>query len=1027
MSDQAATAPTVSSVVEGVARKAVGAPAVQPFRLAAGGAVDRSRPVSFRFDGRPLTGYAGDTLASALLANGVRLVGRSFKYHRPRGILSAGSEEPNALVELREGARREPNTRATMVELYDGLTAASQNRFPSLAVDLMAVNGLLSPVFSAGFYYKTFMWPASGWMVYEWFIRRAAGLGTASTEPDPDRYEKLHAFCDVLVVGGGPAGLAAARAAAETGARVILCDEHAAFGGSLRLDRERLDDQPAMDWVRDQEAALGAMPEVTLLPRTTAFGYYDGNTLGLVERVADHLPLPGAFQPRQRLWTVRAGRVVLATGALERPLVFGDNDRPGVMLASAVRGYVNRWAVLPGRRAVVATNNDSAYATAFDLADAGATVEAIVDARPTPPDGLVGQAKHRGIEVLTGHAVVRALGGQKVKAIDVGPLDGDGSAVAVRRRFRADLVAMSGGWSPTVHLQSQSGAKPTFDPASQAFLPGLPRQAQASVGSCAGAWTLAECLEAGAREGSLAAAATGFAGTSAAVKLPRAEPAEARAPIQALWDAKAADGKPGKRFVDFQNDVTASDVALAQREGYASVEHMKRYTTLGMATDQGKSSNVNGLAILARERGEPIERVGTTTFRPPFTPVAMGVFGGRETGRHFRPIRRTPMHDWHARNGAVFVETGPWLRPRYYPKPGETIKQAYSREAAHVRAKVGMADVSTLGKIAVQGPDAAEFLNRVYVNGWSKLAVGRARYGVMLRDDGLAFDDGTTARLSEHEFYMTTTTANAAPVLATLEKYLQLDWPDLKVHVTSVTEQWAQMAVAGPHSRDVLRAGVTGIDLSNDGLPFMGVAQGTIAGMPVRVFRISFSGELAYEVATPANHGTAVWEALMSVGRSFDIMPYGLESMGTLRIEKGHVAGPELDGRRTLDDLGLGRMASSRKWFIGQQMMQRPAMTDPDRPKLVGLVSVDRSVPLRGGAQLVEGASPSDPGPMLGHVTSTTWSPALGEHIALGFVQGGVARDGQTLYAAFPLRDLHTPVRVVRPHFYDPNGERLDG
>ncbi|HLI14003.1 MAG TPA: sarcosine oxidase subunit alpha family protein [Alphaproteobacteria bacterium] len=992
----------------------------QRFRIPKGGAIDRGRRIGFTFDGRRYEGHPGDTLASALLANGVRLVGRSFKYHRPRGIYTAGSEEPNALVRLRREARAEPNTRATMIELFDGLAAESQNRWPSLGWDLWALNDRLSPLIPAGFYYKTFMGPRGAWKVYEKYIRKAAGLGIAPRAADPDSYEKRHAHCDVLVVGSGPAGLAAALAAGRAGARVILVDEAPAPGGQLKRERLAIDGRPALDWVAKAVAELTELPEVTLLQRTTAFGYYDHNLVALVERVADHLPEPLPYLPRQRLWLVRAREVVLATGAIERPLVFANNDRPGVMLANAARAYVNQFAVRPGSRAIIATNQDDAYRTALDLADGGIAVAAVIDARRDGGGQLAARVRARGIEILAGHGVTAAHGGRAVGEVAARALDDGGKPVGAVRRIGCDLVCVSGGWSPSVHLHSQSGGKLAYEPAIAAFVPSTPKQAARSAGAARGHFALADCLAEGFEAGAKAAQAAGF-GSGTVPPAPRVED-EAEAPIRPLWAEPAAKGK---HFIDIQDDVTAKDVALAAREGYVSVEHLKRYTTLGMGTDQGKTSNVNGLAVMAALRGEPIPAVGTTTFRPPYTPVAFGAFAGRETGKHFQPIRRSPMHDWHAEAGAVFVEAGLWLRPRYYPRAGEEMAAAVRREAKHVREAVGLVDVTTLGKIDVQGPDAAEFLNRVYVNGWKTLPIGKARYGLMLREDGMAFDDGTTARLGAQRYFMTTTTANAAKVLAHLEYGLDVLWPELDVQVTSVTEQWAAMALAGPRSRKVLAKLVDG-DVSGDAaLPFMGLRDCRIAGIPGRVFRISFSGELAYEINVPADWGRTAWEAVMAAGAAEDIIAYGTEAMGVLRIEKGHVAGPELNGQTTPYDLGLGALVSTKKDFIGRRLLERPALRDPARPRLVGLAPIDGRMRIRAGAQIVEAESGT--GAPIGHVTSAAFSPTLGHPIALALVSGGPARKGQTLYASYPLRGEVVPVGVTDSIFVDPKGERLHG
>jgi len=998
-------------------------------RLAEGGQIDRLKPLGFSFDGRDYVGYAGDTLASALLANGVRLMGRSFKYHRPRGVLSAGPEEPNALVELRTGARREPNTRATMVELFHGLEATSQNRWPCLRFDAMELNDLFGRFLVAGFYYKTFM-GFPGWHFWEKRIRAAAGMGRATVDPDPDGYESMNAHCDVLVVGGGPAGLAAALVAGRTGARVMLVDETDGLGGRLRSDRERIDGAPALDWVQAVAAELAAMPEVRVLTRTTAFGIYDDDMVGAVERVADHMPVPPPHLARQRLWRIRPRRVIVAAGAIERPLVFGGNDRPGVMLAGAVRSYLNRFAVAPGRRAVVVANNDDAYRTALDLHAAGIDVTQILDSRTGAHGAWRERASAAGLETLDGAAVLNAYGRMGLVGCDVGRLDGAGGT----RFVPCDLIAASGGWTPSIHLHSHAGGKAEWSDAVAAFLPGAVRPSIVSVGAARGRFALSDCLSDGLAAGATAAAACGF-GTGTAPDTPATEE-PAVAPSQALWSVPGPAGRKVKRFVDLQDDVTVEDIELAHREGFVSVEHLKRYTTLGMGTDQGKTSNIAGHALLAAARGEPIPVVGTTTFRPPYTPVAMGTLAGRSAGRHLTPIRRTALHDWHAAAGAVFVEAGPWLRPQFYLQPGESnsreaMDRAITEEVVTTRQRVGLSDVSTLGKIDIQGPDSAEFLNRVYSNGFAALPVGKARYGLMLREDGIVDDDGTTSRLGEHHYLMTTTTVHAAKVLADLEWYLQVVWPELDVRVSSVTEQWAGMALAGPRARDVLAAAVDprSADVGNDALPYLGVTTAAvIAGVPVRIFRISFSGELGYEVNAPADWGVAVWEALLAAGEPHGIRPYGLEAMGIMRIEKGHVAGPELDGRTTADDLGLGRMASTKKWYVGRGMLDKPGFIDPDRPKLVGLVPVDGRTRIPAGAILVDDPDAPVPMPKLGHVASSAYlSPTVGHPIALGFLARGRERLGEEVWAVFPMRGQRLRVRVTATCFVDPEGEKLHG
>ena len=1001
----------------------------QGHRLAQGGRIDRSKPLRFRFNGQDLTGFQGDTLASALIASGVSLVGRSFKYHRPRGIMSAGSEEPNALVQLGAGARTEPNLRATQVELFDGLAAASQNAWPSVEFDIGAVNGAMSRLFPAGFYYKTFMWPKSFWMKYEHFIRRAAGLGRCPEAPDPDHYDKTFAHCDVAVVGAGPAGLAAALAAARSGARVVLCDEQPEPGGALLSAHETIDGKPASEWVAAALAELAGMPEVRILARTTAYGYYDHNRLELIERVTDHLGAAApANQPRQRLWKLRAGQVVLATGALERPLVFADNDLPGVMLASAAHIYVNRFGVAPGRRAVVFTNNDSAYRTALDLAEAGVTVAAIVDLRAEPRGPLAAAARDKGIEILAGHGIVATAGRKQVNGVSVAPLDAAGGALAgPARAISCDVVCMSGGWHPTVHLFSQALGKLRFDEGLAAFVPDKCIQKLRNAGACDGRFALAACLAQGFEAGAAAARDAGLDGKPGAA--PSAAAALAEEPLKPVW--LVPHGKPvghgAKHFVDYQNDVTAADLQLASREGYRSVEHVKRYTTTGMGTDQGKTSNVNALAILSQTLGAEIPAVGTTTFRPPYTPVTISVFAGHEKGDLLDPIRRSPLHHWHESVGAPFENVGQWRRAWYYPKPGEAMHDAVNREVKAVRTSVGIVDASTLGKIDIQGPDAIALLNWVYTNAWNKLAIGQSRYGLMLGEDGMVFDDGVTTRLGEHHYLMTTTTGGAARVLAWLENWLQCEWPDMKVHCTSVTEQWATVGIAGPMSRKLLAELTSDIDLDPATFPFMSLKEGHVAGIPARVYRISFTGELSYEINVAPSFATALWQALMTAGEKYQITPYGTEAMHVLRAEKGFIiVGQETDGTQTPHDLGMGWIVSKAKPdFIGKRSLARADTARPDRKHLVGLLTENPSEVITEGAQVVEVLKDKPPMDMIGHVTSSYWSPNCGRSIAMGVIRNGRNRMGQTVFV--PLVDRVIRASIVEPKFYDPEGKRIDG
>ncbi len=985
-------------------------------RLPSGGRIDRSRPLSFTFDGKAYQGFAGDTLASALLANNVRLVGRSFKYHRPRGIFAAGSEEPNALVELRAGKRREPNTRATTVELFDGLVAQSQNRWPSLDVDVLSINGALSPLLGAGFYYKTFMWPAAFWeKLYEPIIRRAAGLGRAAEGDDPDTYEKAHAFCDVLVIGAGAAGLTAALNAARSGARVILADEDFTLGGRLLSERDAIDNAPASDYVAKAKAELDGLPNVRIMTRTTVFGVYDGGTYAALERVGDHLALPTPFAPRQRYWKIIAKRAVLAAGAFDRPIVFGGNDRPGVMSAQALRTYAVRYGVAPGASTMLFANNDYAWSAALDAAEIGVPLSTIVDVRAAVDPALAARAKARGTRLMLGAEVVATSG----KVL---------SSVIVRTTGReetlpAEVLAISGGSTPNLHLTSHFGSRPTFDEGLAAFLPGTPPPGLSVAGAAAGRFSLADALRDGAEAGAKAATDAGFTAVSA----PAPKASDTPTGISAFWHVT---GTRGLAFVDFQNDVTVKDVTLAHREGYRSVELLKRYTTLGMATDQGKNSNMAGLAIMAELTGQGIGATGTTLFRPPYSPVAIGAIAGHHRGKDFRPTRPTPTHAWAQELGAVFVEAGQWLRAQYFPQQGETDwLESVVREVKATQSAVGLIDVSTFGKIDVQGPDAGAFLDRVYINTFSTLAVGKARYGVMLREDGMVMDDGTTARLGEHHFIMTTTTANAAKVYQHLEFCLQVLWPELDVQLASVSEQWAQISISGPRSREVLAKVVDApLDVSNAGLPYMGAVPGTVmGGVKARVFRLSFAGELGYEIAVPARHGEALTRALMAAGAPFGITPYGTEALAVMRVEKGHVSGSELNGQTTARDLGLGRMASTKKDYIGRVLSQRPAMLEPDRPILAGFKPVDTTKRIRAGAHFLGLGKPGTVEHDEGYMTAAIFSPTLGHWIGLGLIQRGTERHGERVRAYDPVRGEDIEVEICDPAFVDPKGERLRG
>ena len=990
----------------------------QTHRLASGGLIDRSKPLDFSFDGKSFAGYQGDTLASALIANGVRLVGRSFKYHRPRGILTAGSEEPNALVELRTGARREPNTRATTIELYDGLVAASQNRWPSLSLDILSANQLASPIFVAGFYYKTFMWPARLWeALYEPLIRRAAGLGRAATESDPDRYEKAWAHCDVLVAGGGPTGLAAALAAGRAGARVILCEEEPALGGRLLSDGGTVDGMPAAEWIAKSVEELRAMPDVIVMTRTTVTGVHDHGQHSALERVNDHLPVPPEHQPRQRLWRIVAKRTVVAAGALERPIVFGGNDVPGVMLASAVRTYINRYAAAPAKRLALFTNNDDGWKTVDAALAAGLTVAGVIDARAEASAGQRALAAKHGFAVLNG--VVDQVDGGKggIGGIEVALAGG------ARATLDADGLAVSGGWNPSVGLTSQHRGRPKWRDDIAAFVPDGAPPGMSAAGAANGAFSLTECLREGHAAGAAAAADLGIGGSTG--DAPSCDDATAYS-LKPLWHVA---GKK-KAFVDFQNDVTASDIALAAQEGFLSVEHLKRYTTLGMATDQGKTSNVQGLAIMAELTSRSIPETGTTIYRPPYVPVAIGALAGHHRDENFHSVRLTPSHHWAAKRGAVFVDTGLWKRAQWYPVTGEKDwLESVTREVKGVRSGVGFCDVSTLGKIDVHGPDAGSFLDRVYINTFSSLAVGKARYGLMLREDGMVYDDGTTSRLAEDHYFLTTTTAKAGLVMQHLEFCRQVLFPELDVQLTSVSDQWAQFSVAGPKTRDLLMAVVDpGEDLSNEGFPFMAAREVKMrGGVTARLFRISFSGEMAFEISVPARFGDALVRNLMIAGEQFGVTPYGTEALGVMRVEKGHVAGPELNGMTTAADLGLGKMMSTKKDFIGRVMAGRDALVAPDRQVVVGIKPVDKARRLRSGAHVIRKGDVPAPQTDGGYVTSVCFSPMLDQWIGLGLVAHGRERIGEIAMAHDPLRGEDYEIELCHPVFYDPEGGRQRG
>ncbi len=977
------------------------------FRIG-GGLVDPGRIVSFSFDGKSMQGLHGDTLASALLANGRRLVARSFKYHRPRGILSDGSDEPNALVELRSGAHREPNTRATVVELFDGLEAYSQNFRLSLNNDLNAVNDLLSPFLSAGFYYKTFMWPQKFWeRVYEPLIRSTAGLGSLSALPDPDCYDKGFLHCDLLVVGGGPAGLVVALVAGRAGARVILADEDYRLGGRLNCESNSIGDQSGAAWAHQAALELALMDNVRLMPRTTVYGCYDHGIFGAVERKTDHLASSKRL-PRQVLWRIYSRRSVICAGATERSMAFANNDRPGIMLASAVRTYCNRYGVACGQNVAVFTCNNSGWRTAADLERRGIRVAAVIDTRAETD-----AAPNVDARIIRQGRIVNTYGRKALSSIRLE--DGE--------RLPVDCLAVSGGWNPNLQLTCHHRSKPQWNAELATFVPGdsLPA-GMAVAGAAAGVFHLGEIL----KDAAVVASTVLDELDLGEVDLQLEEAADTPYRIEPLWHIKSRR----RAWVDFQNDVTTKDIEQSHAEGMQAVEHLKRYTTLGMATDQGKAGNIPAIAIMADLSGKSIPDTGTTVYRPPYTPVAIGAFAGRSRGPAFRPVRKTPSHRWAKEHGAVFVEVGAWLRAQWYARPGESHwRQSVDREVKATRNSVGVCDVTTLGKIDIQGAGSTTLLNHVYTNGFSKLAVGKVRYGLMLREDGIAYDDGTTARLGENHYVMTTTTANAGLVFRQMEFVRQCLYPDLDVHIISTTDGWAQFSVAGPNSRRLLQKVVDPeTDISNRRFPFMGCAEITICGgFPARLFRISFSGELAYEIAVPARYGNSMMETLIKAGEEFEAVPYGTEALGVMRVEKGHFAGNEMTGQTTALNLGASRMLSTKKDFQGSVLARRSHLVDDNALGLVGLRSRDKKDVLRAGAHLLrQGVEPTLENSE-GWISSCVYSPTFGCYLGLGFINRGHDRFGETAVAVNPIHKSEVSVTICSPHFYDPDGGRQRG
>ncbi len=994
----------------------------QPFRLNKEGLINRNKKISFTFNGKKLFGYEGDTIASALIANGIHLVGRSFKYHRPRGFFGAGVEEPNAKLQVEFNGHSEPNVNATEMELVEGLSATSQNCWPSVNFDIGAINNFLKMFFPAGFYYKTFMWPKSFWYkIYEPFIRKAAGLGVASIEKDKERYEHKFEYCDLLVTGSGPSGLASAYAAAKNGAKVILAEDKPRFGGTLLTDDVSIDNLSGKDWAEKIISELKSMPNVTVKNRSQVFGYYDHNMLVMFERVSDHLEKKSKFTPRQRLWYIRAKETILSTGSIERPIVFGNNDTPGIFLSAAAKEYMKVYGVLVGKKPLIFTNNDSAYETALEFKKNN--VEPIIlDTREEHSSELIDEAKSKGIDIRFSHGVIVANGYKKVKSAKIGKLNKDKNSFEKIEIVDCDCICVSGFWTPSVHLASQSGNKLKYEEKIDAFIPDKKKQHETSVGAANGSFTLEESLKHGFENGSNLSAK--ITETKTEISIPNVNEKKYGAHDK-FWCMPLPKNENPKRFVDFQNDVSVSDIEIALREGYRSIEHVKRYTTLGMATDQGRTSNLNGLQLVSNIENKIVPEVGHTTFRPPFTPITIGTIVGREVGMEYMPTRKTPMHEWHEKNNAVFVDAGAWKRPRYYKEGNETLFEASKREAKNVRENVGICDVTTLGKIDIKGPDAAEFLNRVYTNAWMKLPIGKARYGLMLREDGIVMDDGTTTRISENHYHMTTTTAQAANVLSHLEYYLQIVWPELNVNVVSTTEQWAGAAIAGPKSRDMLSKLYPDLDVSNDALPFMGYKEADFFGVPSRIFRISFSGELAYEINVKSDHGMFMWEKMIEVGKEFGNQPYGTEALSTLRIEMGHVAGPELDGRTIPSDVSLNGLVSKKKDFIGKNSLGREAFNVESRQKIVGLIPIDRKSSIPEGSHIVQDQNAKLPNPKLGHVSSSCWSVENNNPFSLAIMKDGKNMIGKKFFAVSPLKNKSIEVEVISSHYVDPEGKRV--
>ena len=987
--------------------------------------IDETTRVSFKFNGSNYYGYKGDTLASALIANGIHLVGRSFKYHRPRGIMTAGSEEPNAIVQLNNNsARSEPNVRATEVEIYDGLEASSQNCWPSVNFDIGGINNFLSPLLPAGFYYKTFMWPASFWEKYEYFIRKSAGLGKSPTEPDPDIYDHKYIHCDVLVIGGGISGIIAAKTAAKNGLDTLLIDEKPNLGGSTifqNSDHHKINNQTSSSWLEKEISEIESLENLQVKTRTSAAAFHGYNFVLARENLTDHLSLEDRKNKvRQRLLKIRAKKIITATGSLERPMIFNNNDRPGILLSSAVKKYVDFYGVACGTSNVLFTNNDSAYETALSLFKKGIQIKAIIDIRENATSKIIDEIESHGIKIYKSYTIVDTEGYKKINKISIMQLSKDGqSVVGSKINLDCDCLGVSGGWTPAVHLFTQSGGKLKFREEDHVFVPNTYPSKQISIGSCNGEFELDEILKLVPLQikNFLDVEKTDYENLSVEVSKNLSK--------RNIWllPSDKVIGKT-KPFVDFQNDATAKDIKLALREGFRSIEHVKRYTTTGMGTDQGKLGNMHALGIIAETAGVKMGELGTTTFRPPYTPLSFGTIVGRNVGEYFDIFRRTPIHDWHVKNNAEFENVGQWKRAWYYPINGENMHQAVQRESKAARESAGILDASTLGKIDIQGTDASEFLNRVYTNAWSKLEIGKCRYGLMLHEDGMVYDDGVTTRLDENHYIMTTTTGGAANVMGKLEDYLQTEWPELDVYLTSVTDHYATISVCGPNSKKIVSKVIPDLDFSDESFPHMSFKNSKIGNIKCRVMRISFTGEHSYEINIQASFGKSVWEKCMEAGKEFNITPYGTETMHLLRAEKGFIiVGQDTDATMTPIDLQMDWIVSKKKYdFIGKRSLYRSDTIREDRKQLVGLLTDDPQIVLEEGAQIVEDVN-KKPIEMLGHVTSSYYSPNLNKSIALGVVRGGKNMMGKKLF--IPMENKIISVTVADPVFLDKENKRL--